>query len=131
MRKAISPRLAISIFSNMVCLRVEIAYAACSRYAIGLRRCTAGRPLVTAISDQYFFKHFRYSKTSDVQLHQRMRLANNKQWLTKFNWLTIFDQNCLDNAGMIRINFIEQLHCFDDAQGITAIYILSDIYKLF
>jgi len=46
-----SPRFAISFFSNMGYLRVEIAYAACSRYAIWLRRCAARWRLVTAIGD--------------------------------------------------------------------------------
>jgi hypothetical protein len=52
-----SPRLAIRIFSNMVCSCGETA-ATYSRNAIWLRRCVASWRLVTAISDQNFFKHF-------------------------------------------------------------------------
>jgi hypothetical protein len=67
-----SPRLAISIFSNMICLRAEIAFAACSRYAIWLRRCAACRLLVTAISKQYFLKHLDTPKLVMRNPHQRM-----------------------------------------------------------
>ncbi|MFZ5573978.1 MAG: hypothetical protein ACOY5S_02120, partial [Pseudomonadota bacterium] len=52
-----SPRLAISIFSNMVGLRGKIALTACGRRAIWPRRCAALRQLVAAVGDKDFFEH--------------------------------------------------------------------------
>src|SRR5690625_805040 len=74
MRKAISPRLAISIFSNIVS-------------------------------------------------------ANHKQGLTILNRLAIFYHDRLDDAGPVRLDLIEQLHCLDDAQNIPLIDLLPNLDK--
>src|SRR5512139_4336434 len=55
MRRAISPRFAIRIFSNILCSRGKIALTACGRCAFWLRRCAALRQLVAAVGDEDFF----------------------------------------------------------------------------
>jgi len=55
-RQAISPRLAMRIFLNMVCSRGEIALCCQAARAIWLRRCAALR-LVATVGDEVFFKH--------------------------------------------------------------------------
>src|SRR3569832_1150864 len=56
-RRAISPRFAIRIFSNIWVLHGEIALTAFGRCAFWLRRCTARQQQNTAVGDEDFFKH--------------------------------------------------------------------------
>src|SRR3569833_2697137 len=78
-RRAISPRFAIRIFSNIWVLRGEIALTAFGRCAFWLRRCAACRQLVSAVGDEDFFKQnlgreagFRIQDSGDAQ-HGRVK----------------------------------------------------------
>ena len=46
-------------------------------------------------------------------------LAYHKQRLAEFDRLAVLDQNFLDDAGRVCIDFIQQFHCFDNAQLIA------------
>ncbi len=68
---------------------------------------------------QYVF----YDKTVQRgQRHFDEALADDEQGLAIFHGLAVFDQDLLDRAGGIRINLVEQLHRFDDAQGIAFLH---------
>ena len=54
---------------------------------------------------------------------------NYKQGLSELHRLAILDQNGLDDASLIRVDLVEQLHCLDNAQGIAAIDVLTNIDK--
>ncbi|HNL22200.1 MAG TPA: hypothetical protein PKK51_09265, partial [Rhodocyclaceae bacterium] len=56
-RRAISPRLAMRIFSNISGLRGEIALVAWGHGAVWLRRCAARSRLVAPVGDGDLLKH--------------------------------------------------------------------------
>src|SRR5206468_10246832 len=77
MRNAISPRLAMRIFSNMVC----------------------------GVSGS----------------------ADYEQRLTELDGLAVLHQDLGDGAGHVGIDFVEELHRFDDAQGIAFLHGRTDV----
>ena len=48
-----------------------------------------------------------------------MVLFNDEQRLAVLHGLSIFDQDLLDRAADLGLDFIQQLHRFDDAQRVT------------
>src|SRR3990167_30791 len=52
-----------------------------------------------------------------------------KQRLAKLYRLAVFNQNRLDDPGLIRVDFVEQLHRLDDAQRVAAVHILADVHE--
>src|SRR5699024_8706187 len=56
-------------------------------------------------------------------------LADDKQGLTIFDRLTIFNKHCLDHAGAICLYFIQQLHGFDNAEHIAFLDCLPNLDK--
>src|SRR5574340_1411869 len=112
MRNAISPRLAINIFSNMSALCGEIAFAAFSRSAIWLHRCAACRRLVTAVGNQDFFKHMDApGLVSGAQLRQIDGLADDEQGLAELHRLAVFHQDGLDDPGLVGVDQIGRASC--------------------
>ena len=47
------------------------------------------------------------------------KLTNNEQGLAELDRLPVFDQNLTYGAAGISVDFIEQFHGFDDAQGVA------------
>ena len=46
-------------------------------------------------------------------------LADDKQRLAKLDRLAVFDQDFLDDAGSVSIDFVQEFHRFDNAQGVA------------
>src|SRR5690554_5719737 len=59
----------------------------------------------------------------------RSALADYEQRLVKFDRLTVFDQHRDHFTSKLRLNLIEHLHGFDQAQGVTGIHLAADPYK--
>src|SRR5574340_425014 len=52
-----------------------------------------------------------------------------EQRLSKLYWLAVFNQDGLDDAALVRIDLVEQLHCLDDAQSVAAVHGLADVHE--
>src|SRR3989304_5675072 len=64
-----------------------------------------------------------------IRIFSNIRLADDEQRLTKLHRLAVFYQNSLDDPSLIRVDLVEQLHRFDNAQGIAAVHGLTNIHK--
>lgn len=61
-----------------------------------------------------------YQSRSSVPMASHFaKLTNNEQGLAEFDRLPVFDQNLTYGATGISVDFIEQFHGFDDAQGVA------------
>jgi len=118
MRRAISPRLAMSIFSNIrgnVRRQESSVYKQITRSA-GIaeqRWASLHTPLTILPSALLFWQD----------------LADQEQRLAVFDRLAVFHQNLLDHAGFVGVDFIEQFHGFDDAQGVAFLDFRADFDK--
>src|SRR5574343_877636 len=55
--------------------------------------------------------------------------ADHEQRFAKFDRLAVIDQDGLDDAGSVGFDFVEQLHRFDDAQGVALLDGLADLHE--
>src|SRR5256885_16290501 len=97
MRRAISPRLAIRIFSNMVLWRVS-------------------RPFVC-----YWNESHAYFPSNTGAL------ADHHQGFAVLDRLTVLDHDRLDHAVLVGFDLVHQLHRFDDADGLSRFDRISDL----
>jgi len=70
------------------------------------------------IGNQNFFKH-----------GLRLVLFNNEQRLTVFHGLPVVGQDASHRAGLVRLDFIEDFHGLDDAQGFALFDGIADFHK--
>src|SRR5690606_9576347 len=82
--------------------RLDAQFAAGALYAQGD---------LAAIGNEDFFKH---------------ELANNKQGLTVFDRLAVLDQDFLDDARLVGLDFVQQFHGFNNAEGLAFLDGLAD-----
>src|SRR5256885_17145381 len=99
MRRAISPRLAIRIFSNMVF--TEVFRDLCCWNGSRARAYFPPIPVT---------------------------LADHHQGFAVLDGLTVLDHDRLDHAVLVGLDLVHQLHPFDDAEGRSLLDRLSDLH---
>src|SRR6266513_3974255 len=97
-RRAISPRLAIRIFSNMI-------------------RWAAFQPLIWGTVGAPGYLPFLIPTV----------LADHHQGFAVFDRLTVLDHDRLDHAVLVGLDFVHQLHRLDDADGLSRLDRISDL----
>src|SRR5690349_12607651 len=55
------------------------------------------------------------------------RSADDEQGLAEFHRLTVFGQDRLDHASLVRLDLVHELHGFDDAQGLAFLDAIADV----
>src|SRR5436309_803614 len=98
MRRAISPRLAIRIFSNMVLWRSFATFVV----EIGVAPWR-------------------------ISLQIPVTLADHHQGFAVLDGLTVLDHDRLDHAVLVGLDLVHQLHRFDDADGLSRLDRISDL----
>ena len=63
-------------------------------------------------------REFQY-RGSVLTVSHFAKLTNNEQGLAEFDRLPVFDQNLTYRAAGVSVDFIQQFHGFDDAQGVA------------
>src|SRR5471032_3510410 len=54
-----------------------------------------------------------------VRQHRWKSIADQEQRLTVLDGLAVLNEDFLHDARLVRLDFIEQLHCFDDAKRLA------------
>ena len=76
--------------------------------------------LTSLISGHYFSGQFE-------TLNLGMLWFDKKQNLVIFYGLTVFNQDFDDGPGKLRLDFIHEFHCLDDAKSLPALNMVIDI----
>src|SRR6266404_1179124 len=61
-----------------------------------------------------------------LYLGHRLTLLNSEEWLTVFDRLSVLDVNLDDFTGSLGLNFVHQLHRFDDADDCRDFNLAAD-----
>src|SRR5471030_367332 len=121
-RSAISPRFAMRIFSNIARFRlIDGTPGRLPAAVLGDRRRVSPvsqtnqasarvlRPPAGRTTTEYAF----------VRQHRGKSIADQEQRLTVLDGLAVLNEDFLNDARLVRLDFIEQLHCFDDAKRLA------------
>src|SRR5690606_1240435 len=77
------------------------------------------RRIRSAISPRLAIRTFPSMATSD----------DADQRLVEFHRLAVFNQDGVDDAGLVRLDLVHHFHCFDDAQHFAGTHLLANFDK--